>query len=367
MSGMGTDPGSKSPGQIESEVERTRSDVSGTLDALRDKLAPSQLMDQVVDQVTEYARGSGGAEFARNLGASVRDNPLPVALIGAGIAWLLLSKNGSGTSTTSAAPASGQRLPPAPRHDGPYLGSMPVGGSDQGHMGTARARISDAMETTQERAGQVAGAAGEAVSRAGSAVGDAASRITEAGSDLAESASDAAGRAVQAVGSFGRQAAGAVGGGMDAVQGQASSMARGLSRSVDDLSGAQPLLFGALGLALGAALGAILPRTQAEDRLLGEARDAVADRVSDAAREGYESVKASAGEGLGQVQERVADTYSEVKERLDQGGLSAAGETLGKAAGDITRAAGEALRGVAEETKRSVAEGPGGKERPGQG
>ncbi|WP_458094699.1 DUF3618 domain-containing protein [Roseomonas sp. WA12] len=371
MSGMGTDPGSKSPGQIESEVERTRADVSGTLDALRGKLAPGQLMDQVVDQVTEYARGSGGAEFARNLGASVRDNPLPVALIGAGIAWLLLSKNGSGTSTTAPAPASGQRLLPAPRHEGAYLGSMPVGGadggSDTGQMGTARARVSDAMESVQDRAGQVAGAAGDAVSRAGSAVGDAASRVTAAGSDLADSVSDAAGRAVHAVGALGHHAAGVVGGGIDSVQGGASSMARGVSRSVEDLAGAQPLLLGALGLALGAALGAILPRTQAEDRLMGEARDAVADRVGDAAREGYESVKASAGEGLGQVQERVADTYSEVKNRLDQGGLSTAGETLGKAAGDITRAAGDALRGVADEAKRSIAEGPDGKGGSGQG
>jgi hypothetical protein len=359
---MGTDPGSKSPGQIESEVERTRSDVSGTLDALRGKLAPGQLMDQVVDQIADYARGSGGAEFARNLGASVRDNPLPVALIGAGIAWLLLSKNSSQPSATSSAPSSGQRLLPAPSHDGRYVGSMPIGGPDggsgTGRMSTARARISDAMDATQERAGEVAGAASGAVSRAGSALGDAASRVGEAGSDLAGSVSDAAGRAVQAAGSLGHQAAGAVGSRMDAVQGQASSMVRGVSRSVDDLSGAQPLLLGALGIALGAALGAILPRTQAEDQLLGEARDAVADRVSDAAREGYESVKASAGEGLGQVQERVADTYSEVKDQLNQGGLSSAGETLGKAAGDITRAAGEALRGVADEAKRSISEGP---------
>jgi hypothetical protein len=66
------------------------------------------------------------------------------------------------------------------------------------------------------------------------------------------------------------------------------------------------------------------------------------------------------------VQERVADTYSEVKDQLNQGGLSSAGETLGKAAGDITRAAGEAMRGVADEAKRSISEGPEAKGNSGQ-
>ncbi|HEY8613011.1 MAG TPA: DUF3618 domain-containing protein [Roseomonas sp.] len=370
MSGTTTDPGDKSSGQIETEVEQTRANVSGTLDALRGKLAPGQLMDQVVDQVTDYARGSGGAEFARNLGASIRDNPLPVALIGAGIAWLLLSKNGSGGHASSSASASSPKLLPPPdsgSYSGAYVGSMPVSGSGSGRTGTARARISDMVESTQERAGQAAGAASDAMSRATSAVGDAASRVAAAGSDLASSVSDAAGRAAQGLGSLGQQAVGAVGEGLGTARSRASSTTRGASGSFEHLAEAQPLLFGALGLALGAALGAVLPRTQTEDRLLGEARDTVADRVEDAAREGYESVRAAAGEQLERVQESVAATYSETKEQLDRGGLSNAGNTLGKAAGDVTRVAGEALREVAEGTKRSIAEAGEPKERPHQG
>ena len=36
-------------------------------------------------------RGSGGNEFMRNLGATVRDNPVPMALMSTGLAWLMLS------------------------------------------------------------------------------------------------------------------------------------------------------------------------------------------------------------------------------------------------------------------------------------
>lgn len=352
MSGTSTDPGVKSSGEIESEVEQTRANVSGTLDALRGKMAPSQLMDQVVEQITDYARGSGGSEFVRNLGTSVRTNPLPVVLIGAGIAWLLLSKNEAtgGTSTGSSTPPANA---PVPR-----LLPAPSGGSSESGMaasagnmaGTARARVLDAIDAAQDRVGQVAGAAGDAASRASVAVGDAASRVTAVGSDIAGSVSDAAGRAVQSVGAFGQQAVGAAGEGLNTARSTAASAARG----VGQLTEAQPLLFGALGLALGAALGAVLPRTQAEDQLLGEMRDTVVNQVGDAAREGYENVRTAADEHLNHVQEAVAATYSETKQRLDQEGLSSVGDVLGQAAGNVTRAAGEALRSVTEEARRTV-------------
>jgi ElaB/YqjD/DUF883 family membrane-anchored ribosome-binding protein len=356
MSGT-TNAGEKSSGQIETEVEQTRANVSGTLDALREKLAPGQMMDQLVDQVADYARGSGGAEFARNLGASVRDNPLPVALIGAGIAWLLLSRNGAGGQAASATSTSGPKLLPAPdsgTRSTSYIGSMPISASER--RGTARARVSDVIGSTQEKMSDAAGAAHETVSRATSAVSDAASQVTMAGADLAESVSNTAGKAAQGIGSLGHQAAEAIGEGLSTARHHASSATRAGSGGLEHFAEAQPLLFGALGLALGAALGALLPRTRTEDRLLGEVRDNVADRVGDAAREGYESVRTAAGERLDRVQDAVASTHSEMKDRLNQGDLSSVGDTLGKAAGDVTRAAGEALRGVAEDAKRSIAE-----------
>jgi hypothetical protein len=56
----GTDPGDKSSAQIEREVEQTRSNVADTLDTLRNKLQPGQMVDQVVGQMSDYVRSSAG-------------------------------------------------------------------------------------------------------------------------------------------------------------------------------------------------------------------------------------------------------------------------------------------------------------------
>ena len=42
-----------------------------------------------------YSGVGGIGDFARNLGNEVRANPLPVALIGAGLAWLMMSNGRS--------------------------------------------------------------------------------------------------------------------------------------------------------------------------------------------------------------------------------------------------------------------------------
>src|SRR5690606_38663675 len=58
----------------------------------------------------------------------------------------------------------------------------------------------------------------------------------------------------------------------------------------------QPLLVGAIGLALGAALGAAFPRTEAEDRMLGEHSDSARRSMKDKAAGAYEDVKETAAE-----------------------------------------------------------------------
>ena len=50
----------------------------------------------------------------------------------------------------------------------------------------------------------------------------------------------------------------------------------------------QPLALGAIGLAIGAVLGAVAPRTREEDRLMGATRDRLAHDLEDAAREPLE-------------------------------------------------------------------------------
>src|SRR5438309_154826 len=83
--------------QLERETEQTRHEMAATLDELRTRITPGQMVDQVVD----YARDSGGGELLHNLKRQVIANPLPLTLVGAGIAWLMMS-NGRPTADGAA-------------------------------------------------------------------------------------------------------------------------------------------------------------------------------------------------------------------------------------------------------------------------
>lgn len=75
---------------------------------------------------------------------------------------------------------------------------------------------------------------------------------------------------------------------------QGDRLRGGFSRLLEE----QPLLVGAMGIAVGAALGAALPRTESEDRLLGETSDAATRSVKERARQAYGEARDRAAEML---------------------------------------------------------------------
>jgi hypothetical protein len=75
--------------QLEQQSRQTRARISETVDTLRDRMTAGQ----VIDQIADYAQYGPVAEFLRNLGREVRDNPLPVALIVTGVAWLMIASS----------------------------------------------------------------------------------------------------------------------------------------------------------------------------------------------------------------------------------------------------------------------------------
>lgn len=356
MSTTSIDPGSKSAVQIESEVEETRASVSGTLDALRGKFEPRQIVEQVVDQIADYARGSGGAEFARNLGTAVRDNPLPVILIGAGIGWLLMAKGGTESDHESWQARSSHTA---------------RNGSGLHHVAEAgRGQIAGGGSATQGTLGQVKDVVSGAATDASAAVSGAASRAASAGSAALDTLSDAASEGVRKARALGAQAASAttrVGEGFDAARNSVSTTADSAMERIGGLAEEQPLLLGILGLALGAAVGAALPRTRAEDRLLGETRDAVVGRLSEATSEGYEEIRSVAGEQVGQLKDAVLDTYGKTKDRLDEKGLAGTGSALGEAASGIAQAVGGAVDNLTSHVARKADEALPPRDRPAAG
>jgi hypothetical protein len=74
---------------------------------------------------------------------------------------------------------------------------------------------------------------------------------------------------------------------------------QGVLRTLDE----QPLVLGAIGLAIGAAVGAALPPTEAEDRLMGDVRDEALRRATKAGRAQADKARAAAGAVVGAARE----------------------------------------------------------------
>ena len=83
-------PDDRTPEQIEREIEQTRRNTAATLAAIEDRLAPGRLMDEAWN----YLRNSGqGQTFVSNLSTTVRDNPIPVALLAISLTWLAIASS----------------------------------------------------------------------------------------------------------------------------------------------------------------------------------------------------------------------------------------------------------------------------------
>src|SRR5215212_3793126 len=89
---------------IRSDIDTTRRRMDDTMDALGDRLQPRHLLDEVLG----YVRGnaSDGDSRLKHIGErlgrscntamhsvvdSVKQNPMPAVLIGAGVAWMIYS------------------------------------------------------------------------------------------------------------------------------------------------------------------------------------------------------------------------------------------------------------------------------------
>jgi Protein of unknown function (DUF3618) len=91
--------------ELRVEIERTREDMSETVEAIQEKLRPSNMVASAASATTErvkdmaYDAASTAGEWWEESGGSrlidkVRNNPLPTLLAGIGVAWLLMSDGG---------------------------------------------------------------------------------------------------------------------------------------------------------------------------------------------------------------------------------------------------------------------------------
>ncbi len=113
-----TDARNRSPEEWEREIERTRADIDRTLAALQYRLSRAALIDRVL----RTTRDEGGA-FIAGIGRTVRDNPIPALVLGAGLAWLVTASRGSNGTRRLIYTAPSRRADP---HRSPTVSTVTV-------------------------------------------------------------------------------------------------------------------------------------------------------------------------------------------------------------------------------------------------
>jgi hypothetical protein len=254
---------------VERDVEATRDHLDRTVEALKDKMTPGQLFDEA-----SHALGGAGQQVWARMLEQARENPMPLAVMGLGLAWLMVS-NSRGSAPSHNSMHESRSFAPVGRESSAY-----AVGSDGGG-------ISETLKGVGEKAAGLVGTARESLSSAASTAGQAGS-----------SAASSMGHAGEAAREQMRHAA-------SAASHSAEHMARRARGTFSDLMDREPLIVGALGVLVGIAVGAAIPSTPVEDRLMGETRDDLMQRGKDLAQEGLQQASAAAQAAMEAVKEGI--------------------------------------------------------------
>lgn len=234
---------------LEREINQTRAEMNQTLDALEHKLTAGQLLDQCLKFF-----GKTGGEIGSSIGNSVKENPVPFLLTATGVAWMMFGPDRS------------------KRHSGYYES----GYSEERYAGTYTDDLYDdgsgaSGSGNKVRAG--ATAAGNQLSRSKEALREGVSKTSKTVKDTVSSTSSAVKDSLNRT--------------TVTAQNKAVQAKEQLSVMLEE----QPLLLGFLGVAVGAAIGFMLPHTEQEDQLVGEVRDKAIAKAKDFGAQSYEQAR----------------------------------------------------------------------------
>ena len=270
----------KSPEEIEREIEQTRNRMTRDIDELGDRLSPANLKQEAKSAIKHVAQDtvSNVGEQARRTGSrlveAIRENPLPVIAVGAGVTWLLTKRSNEDVS--------GNRM-------ARYAYTGPDRRSNWQQGSGIRSRLGDAVSGVKEK-------------------------VSEAASGISERAGELAGGTQERFGEL---------------RGQAREQTRRVKTNLEHVSEENPLVVAVGAAVVGLALGLLLPGTERENELMGPARDQLVDRAGqtaervkeaavEAGREVKETVRAEVQERAPELKEVVQQAGQQVKEQVKE-------------------------------------------------
>ena len=292
---------------LRAEIRETRERMSETLDELGNRLNPNRLKAQVKENIREATVGRvetmarNAADRVNETGhgfvGRIRENPIPAAMIGIGLGWLLFGGrrdeetvwdrsyvtggNWDGTAYVGDISATTPRL----AQDDAAGGIGESVSREPGVVDRVKERVSGIGETVRDTTSGVAYSAREHVSDVGERVGETASTLADRTRHIAHNVSD----------------------------GTRHRMHMATDR-FDQTLDENPVAIGMVALAVGMAAGLAIPESRREREMMGQYRDQLVDRVRETVDETRERVQ--------NVAERVVEETKEVaREAVKDEGL----------------------------------------------
>ncbi|MDX5414202.1 MAG: DUF3618 domain-containing protein, partial [Rhodobacterales bacterium] len=263
----------RSPEEIERDLEKERAGLAEDLDDLREKFSIDTIVRQTADQIRAHS-GDIGASVSR----AVKENPLAIAVTGVGLAWLIFGDKSGGRSmrdhddyrdryrdrrrdnydpyaaqssyyagSRSSTPATGM----ARRSGGMHENDLPAWARSVDHSHHDSDHDDHGGPSTTERLAGASSAARDRMKDTAGSMQDRAKALRERLSHGTEQLSEEGRARVLAA----REKA------HHARETAMARMGEGRDRAVDMFE-EQPMIAGALALAVGAAIGAALPHTR---------------------------------------------------------------------------------------------------------
>ncbi|MEZ4865009.1 MAG: DUF3618 domain-containing protein [Caldilineaceae bacterium] len=379
--------------EIREEIEETRHDMSRKIDAIQNHLSPEKIKAQAREAANEFATATADSitqyisENWQQVGSTivntVKSNPVPAALIGLGIGWLVVEnmghENGAereyplakrstlryGTGAAATSGTYGRRY----EESGAYpseayrYGNNYESNSGQSMMDKVGETVSNAAGAVKEKAREWTNEAGERVRGVTNqaqylrdearlqghlAAMDAQDKVNEwqgeghrytqhTGSnvnDYGRQAADYAASAADQTRSFARDTADQIGSYAQSAgeqtqhyAEQAGQQARhyayAAGHQIQETIEENPLTLGAIALAAGAVIGLMLPQTQRENQWMGPA----SDQVWDTGRAAASDVVQRAQEAVDEIRPELENTAQKVADDLKNAGKSALHDT----------------------------------------
>ena len=273
--------------QLERQAEETRARIVEDVDELRERVSPGQILDETLD----FTREGRAGQFVRNLGQQIVDNPIPTALVAAGLGWLIWGGRPRGNGYDAVADAT-EAVSDASKQ-----------AADTGRhikQQTAAATAS-AAQSARETGGEWSARARESAANLGEQAQDLAARTSDAIGDAAATGYRGAAEVYDATVTGARRARDAVGRSATAIGESAANSAGSFAAFLKD----EPLVLAGIGVALGAAIGAMFPSSETEDRLMGEASDNLKEGASELVEREWEKGKEVAEKAFEDVKQEV--------------------------------------------------------------